>query len=61
MNVAVRSATGIEAMPAMESVGSTVTVWAPTARRVELMLWDEVPPPGHDGAWTPSGDAPTTS
>jgi pullulanase len=34
----------------------TVTVWAPTAQRVELLLWDELPPPGRQDAWTPSGE-----
>ncbi|GGK66056.1 pullulanase-type alpha-1,6-glucosidase [Ornithinimicrobium pekingense] len=33
----------------------TVTVWAPTARSVELLLWHETPPVGHERAWTPSG------
>lgn len=33
----------------------TVTVWAPTASRVELLLWDGVPEVGDDRAWSPSG------
>src|SRR5690606_35418037 len=27
----------------------------PTARQVELLLWEAVPPPGHAGAWSPPG------
>ncbi|MGD8200260.1 pullulanase-type alpha-1,6-glucosidase [Ornithinimicrobium sp. W1679] len=34
----------------------TVTVWAPTAREVTLLLWDAVPPEGSSAAWTPPGD-----
>ncbi len=34
----------------------TVAVWAPTARAVELVLWDGVPGPDHDRAWAPAGE-----
>ncbi|WP_130014305.1 pullulanase-type alpha-1,6-glucosidase [Serinicoccus sediminis] len=34
----------------------TVAVWAPTARAVELLLWDGVPDPGRERAWLPGGD-----
>ncbi|WP_151526044.1 pullulanase-type alpha-1,6-glucosidase [Serinicoccus kebangsaanensis] len=33
----------------------TVQVWAPTARRVELLLWEGVPDPGRAEPWTPTG------
>ena len=36
----------------------TVTVWAPTAQHVDLLLWDEVPEPDAERAWSPRG-APT--
>ncbi|MDO5739049.1 MAG: pullulanase-type alpha-1,6-glucosidase [Ornithinimicrobium sp.] len=32
-----------------------LTVWAPTARQVTLLLWDGVPPIGHTRAWSPRG------
>ena len=34
----------------------TLTVWAPTAQRVELLLWDGEPAPGEDRAWSPAGE-----
>ncbi|WP_122263162.1 pullulanase-type alpha-1,6-glucosidase [Ornithinimicrobium cerasi] len=33
----------------------TVTVWAPTAQRVSLLLWDGVPEEGSRRAWAPAG------
>ncbi len=34
----------------------TVTVWAPTARSVELLLWDGRPEADRDAAWGPHGE-----
>jgi pullulanase-type alpha-1,6-glucosidase len=34
----------------------TVTVWAPTAQHVELLLWEGVPDPVADRAWSPAGE-----
>ncbi|GAA5158814.1 pullulanase-type alpha-1,6-glucosidase [Ornithinimicrobium tianjinense] len=34
----------------------TVTVWAPTAQHVDLLLWDEVPGPEDARAWSPAGE-----
>ncbi|AXH97595.1 pullulanase-type alpha-1,6-glucosidase [Ornithinimicrobium avium] len=34
----------------------TVTVWAPTAQHVDLLLWDSVPGPDRDRAWAPPGE-----
>ena len=33
----------------------TVTVWAPTARQVSLLLWEGVQPDGATAAWAPPG------
>ena len=41
--------------PAGERV-PTVSVWAPTARQVELLLWDERQPEGTHLAWVPRGE-----
>ncbi|WP_161937816.1 pullulanase-type alpha-1,6-glucosidase [Serinicoccus chungangensis] len=34
----------------------TVAVWAPTARAVELLLWDGVPERPREQAWAPAGE-----
>ncbi|WP_158288683.1 pullulanase-type alpha-1,6-glucosidase [Ornithinimicrobium flavum] len=34
----------------------TVTVWAPTAHQVDLLLWEGAPDPLADRAWSPAGE-----
>ncbi|MFX0538353.1 pullulanase-type alpha-1,6-glucosidase [Ornithinimicrobium sp. Y1847] len=34
----------------------TLTLWAPTARRVDLLLWADRQPEDHPRAWAPAGD-----
>ncbi|HSP59957.1 MAG TPA: pullulanase-type alpha-1,6-glucosidase [Ornithinimicrobium sp.] len=50
-----RSTGGVAASPTTDRV-PTVTVWAPTAREVTLLLWEGAPPEGSSAAWAPPGD-----
>ncbi|MFK5634728.1 pullulanase-type alpha-1,6-glucosidase [Ornithinimicrobium sp. LYQ103] len=47
---------GWHGAPGTDGRTPTVTVWAPTALAVDLLLWDGTPPDGGTAAWAPPGE-----